>query len=533
METPLKWHSLPSSKLQGVPVLLVSIQTGKADYVVRLTDLANLWVERLDRRAICSRAWDENTCIDPSDTPENMLKFLATLQSALESSDPARDRVRLVLSLSSGGDADDAAFVLHLTCGLAELQPLKWPFHLKRAPPSDLAADFVFPMIQSLYDKGRQVESLLQILGHKDAVVAKLVDKLEITGSGLEGVFATLSGKKKTTRATAETKIKGLAPFDREIWESEPVEGSIGPSNVRSLTKAVFGPESLRCQPSIAIERSSSLDRWWRSLKSPLELLGDRCHASPLISEPTSPSRSTQSVGKDDTFQVQLEPPHPLSAEKQDLSGLFRSDDQSTADEDEYSPSASDQLSTRAATKETQVAKAKPVFGVIGGQKHKSANDISSPRQLSSSAMIESPREGSETASECSEEHLSPSHSAPLQTTKKVGFTGEVEKAIPVTEYEVFDKNFSQGSEFKVLSHEPVVSPTRKRFGVVSKKIEAPCPSLSEAAQVSTGEEAREPSAQHNPRETSRERADRKREELKEELRRKTAAGPARKKRRF
>jgi hypothetical protein len=75
-----------------------------------------------------------------------------------------------------------------------------------------------------------------------------------------------------------------------------------------------------------------------------------------------------------------------------------------------------------------------------------------------------------------------------------------------------------------------------KKLGVIGKKSDAggsKTPLVDNVAKRGRPAENEESQTDDRPRETSQERADRRREELKNELQRKAAAGPAKKKRRF
>src|SRR5690242_19223257 len=117
------WRPLPLQSA-SLPVLLVSAEMGPASYTIRLTDMANLWTETLERKDICMRGWCENTSIDPSDTPENMAKFLASLQSALDASQPGHENTSLSLSPAKDDPTSDT-LTLKLTCDLPGFKPLK------------------------------------------------------------------------------------------------------------------------------------------------------------------------------------------------------------------------------------------------------------------------------------------------------------------------------------------------------------------------------------------------------------------------
>ncbi|PHH87023.1 hypothetical protein CDD83_9417 [Cordyceps sp. RAO-2017] len=194
--------------------------------------MADMWVESLERKEICMRGWAENTSIDPSDTPENMAKFLAILTSALDPLHPGHGDTSVGLAPATSADAGKDGLTL-----------------------------------RAHYARKREVDFLLRALGQKDSVIAKLSDKLEAMGTGLEYVFASLSGKKKVTRSAADGKVKGLAPFDQHDWRADAFRDMDGPDQLGDLLQDVFGDSGLRCRNLVDIDDSHVPDSWWRDLK--------------------------------------------------------------------------------------------------------------------------------------------------------------------------------------------------------------------------------------------------------------------------
>lgn len=535
----LAWRPLPLPLLPGLPVLLVSAEMGNASYTVRVTDMANMWTESLERKAICMRGWSRNTSIDPSDTPENMAKFLTSLKAALDSSQPGHEDTSLDLSPPTTADTGEDGLTLNVTCALPGFDPLKWPFYLKKSPPSSIATDLVLPLIQAHYARKRQVESLVQVLGHKDAVLAKLSDKLEAMGTGMEHVFTALSGKRKVTRSVAEDKVKGLAPFDRGQWKAELDDKIKPPDSTGDLVQSVFGDSGLEYGAMMEIDRSPALDNWWHDFKGTSQLAHRKRtqEAPPTKGEPSTPARSTN-AGDDDDFQVQATPPHLGSGGKRKARSSAPPPDaaSSTGGEDggdSVIPDSNPPVAVSASTRQSEAKKATSRLGAIGGRKQPAAPRSPTPEAKSSGdAGARKPADDSETASEASDDATAsvPGSSPPPApkpvpaTGVKKGGLGRIGGAAP--------KTCSPEAE---EPKERADAPAPRKLGVIGNKIGGASPAKTAREDTGRGRAStrKEEACVEETRETSQERADRRREELKRELEKKAAAGPAKKKRRF
>ncbi|RFU73579.1 hypothetical protein TARUN_8670 [Trichoderma arundinaceum] len=543
MSGNLTWRPLPQAASSDIPMLLVAVDIGTAAYTVRITDMANIWVESLDRKAIFMRGWSENTSIDPSDTPENMAKFLGSLRSALDPTQPGHEETSLTLSPGSSAEAGEDSLTLLATCPLPGLQPLKWPIHLKKSPPSAIATDLVLPLLEAQFARKQEVDSLVEALKHKDAVITKLADKLEATGTGLEHVFTSLSGKKKVSRAAAEGKVKGLAPFRHHNWRSSLKVGDDCPTNVGDLARNVFDSEGLNRRCRIQVDASPALDKWWHDFKGTSQLV-HRSKQQTTSSTRKSPSPSTKCASpEDDDFQVQPTPPHLQAKNKG--SPIAVMDDVSTEDEEDLGgepPSVPSDTNPQPNTTKPALRMA-----TIGGGKPKagaSLQDAKSNGARATTAPVLADDE--ETASEASDDEItsnqetSSSLPAPLpgplspKPTPKVGGLGRIGGT--TAKMRAAETAKAPETEEDTEGRAVAKPPTPKKLGVIGKKIGTSGPKApiqDNTAKRGRPTENEEPQAEDRPRETSQERADRRREELKKELEKKAAAGPVKKKRRF
>ncbi|KAM5355303.1 hypothetical protein ACJ41O_001949 [Fusarium nematophilum] len=543
MSAQKSWRLLPLSSSPDLPALLVSLDIATAAYTAHITDMANMWTESLDRKAIFMRGWSENTTIDPSDTPDNMAKFLTSLSTALDSSQPGHDQTSLHLVPASSSDAGEDGLTLRITCQLPGLQPLKWPMHLKKSPPSAIATDLVLPLIQAHLTRSVEVESLARMLGQKDTVLTKLLDKLEAMGTGLEHVFNPLSGKKKVSRVAAADKVPGLAPFDRRRWKSSLTYTDDGQGNTEALIQNVFGGQGLQFGSKMDITESPRLDHWWQGFSGASSVVrqSQQKVASPRAGTPPSKKILDDGDDDDDDFQVQSTPPHLSSARKATASvGKPVPDDASTEGDTESDASVQDIPAPPETQNETKPTRR---LGALGRKKQSAPPQSPSPVQPPPKPQVSSQKvEDSETASEAEEDDDGATASlpdderptVPSPPPKPVAKNGGLGRIGGVKAKQP-DKQPSKSPEPEIseAATKSVAHRHPKKLGVIGKKKGAdnePVP----AADEGTGRgrsAAKESTPRH--RETSQERADRRREELKRELEKKAAAGPAKKKRRF
>lgn len=546
MASTRSWLPLPLPSSPDLPVLLISLDIGSASYTVRLTDMANIWTETLERKAICIRGWEENTTIDPSDTAENMSTFLTNLRAALDSSQPGHDKTRLELVPGSKAKDGEHSLILKITCDLPGLPPLKWPMILQKSPPSAVATDLVLPLVEAHLTRRREVESLIRTLEQKDAITAKLVDKLEALGTGLEHVFNPLSGKKKVSRATAEDKVPGLAPFNRRLWRSE-LGDEDSPNNAQILVQEVFGGEGLQYQSSMQIEESPGLDKWFHEFSG-------ASHVPKPLETKTSLAREDsvkpleKSFNGDDDFQVQSTPPHlKASRPSEKMKENSPSEDIPTEDEHTVSPLERG-TSRRSATKDQgkEMKKAATKLGSLGRKKQPPPERSPSPIQIPSRGRVSSPNGGgSETASEAGDDGATaslpdddPAHPAspPPKSSSRKGGLGRI--GGPKPKPQVKEATDAADIDLAEVSTKTTTS-SHKKLGVIGKKKkEDDSTNVKTSQELPRGRDQTARKQEHGastakPRETSKERADRKRAELKRDLEKKAAAGPAKKKRKF
>ncbi|KAF5571641.1 hypothetical protein FPHYL_388 [Fusarium phyllophilum] len=501
-----------------------------------------MWSESLDRKAIFMRGWNENTSIDPSDTPDNMAKLLSCLNTALDASQPGHDEASIRLDRDSRSDAGDDDLVLNITYQIPGLQLLKWPMYLKRLPPSSIATHLVLPLIQAHHAKDVEIEFLTRSLGNKDAVLNKLLDKLEAVGTGMEHVFNALSGKKKISRAAAAEKVPGLAPFDRRRWKSSLAYEEDYPNDAESLVQRVFEKGGLQFEPITDSAESPRLDQWWQDFKGASSVAHPPQHKAAVAKDKSPTPQDSEEAHieqDDDDFQVQSTPPHLLPKGKSThATETPFADDASTEGESIASAgSVSQGPGTRKPNKTVRK------IGALGGKKQStpplSPDPVKSQAQKNS---LSQQHDDSETASESEDDDKpataevgksGPSTPSPPRPTANRSGLGRIggNKTKRLVEEQPVTLNPEVGEpSTTAVSHRQ-----SKKLGAIGKHKD----NINEVTNTANEDNRRsrtttkEVTAESRSRETSQERADRRREELKKELEKKAAAGPAKKKRRF
>jgi hypothetical protein len=529
MSNDLSWRLLPADA-PGIPKLLVSASFAADSYSVHVTDLANIWVETMERRPIIGRGMAEDTSIDPSDGPDQIRKMLGLLRASFDTSDPEHHNTSLTLEKGSDGDS----LVLRITCLLPKpLKPLKWPMHLKKCRQSAVATQLVLPLIQAHDARVRQINHLIGLLREKDHVIARVIDKLEATGTGLEHIFNALSGKRKVTRALAEEKIKGLAPFaEAEFRKNDAELRSVTQSaDVSALLEAAFGAPGLQYTSELDLDASAILDDWWTKLdkRKPVVLSHRSETREAEIPDSRQDIKTKNDDDDDDDFQTQDTPPGVPSARGR--RAQLEADDDETSDGEDV-----DEAPTTPASARKQGALSRAPDSSIG-KEHRHARPSTPPRagavRKAASQRDTATDTHSETASDVDSDEIQASPpSARRQPPKRrgLGRIGGRPKREPTPKAST--PSPPPGSEDK-----PSPLPRRHKLGIIGKKQTTP-PSETPSADQTEDDRGRNKrvvseTKEQPVRETSLERADRKRAELQRDLEKRAAAGPAKKKRKF
>jgi hypothetical protein len=371
----ISWHRLDlgTSAEAHLPPLLILAAFEARSYTIHLTDLTHIWVESLDHAAILERAEEENTSIDPSDSSQ--LKILLSKLGLAMSSSP---RTVLNLHIDSSSALARPALTLNLKIELpGGLAPLEWPMHLAAAPQSVLTKHLTIPLLRAQQARIREMESLTDALKDKDHVIQKLMDKLEAQGTDLGQVFpqATAKGGRKVGRGRAEEKVRGLGPFDTELWRKEL--GGEGSQGTAQLVQNAFIEDTTL---DLWTESGVCEENWWEKIKgSTIQISKDKAGSTRNKALPKlAVLNSTESTEEDDDFQVQSTPPHRSSKAPRASHGIDLDDSTDDEDLDDASQRSKvpDSFPVAQLLEPESPPKSAKGFGQIGGKKETSRKPL-------------------------------------------------------------------------------------------------------------------------------------------------------------
>ncbi|EGC46002.1 conserved hypothetical protein [Histoplasma capsulatum var. duboisii H88] len=213
-----KWSKLQLPSDSPAPPLLYKYLTSKLGCEIYVTDLAHVWSQSLSRKEILKNASKYNTSIDPGEDEEQYFVFLQKISDALRGSEGSS----LLLTSDPGGEK---LKLLTSTKLPTPLVPLEWTFTLSQQPPNALAKHILLPILKGEANHEARILSLIGHVKQKDWTLNKLFDKIESSGVDLSMVFHGMGGvrlsRKESVYSQASQLIKGVAPFDENLWNNE------------------------------------------------------------------------------------------------------------------------------------------------------------------------------------------------------------------------------------------------------------------------------------------------------------------------
>ena len=548
MANSVTWQKLDIGQPDGVK-LLVKAKLDKHGYQVRLTDLGRIWGEDLTRDKLVLRAADLACSIDPSEDDDQYKILISKLRSTLSQ----ESGTSLILN-EQGGSHLGASLDLSVSAPLpGSLPPLKWSFSLQRLPETHVETDLVSPLLVQANYLEKHMQHLIEELRHKDHVISKITDRLETSGNDLTTCFPSTSNikisRKRSQREQLARHVRGLGEFDEEAWKARLSEQADDDAVTSSVLDSIFSTLPL---PSAKRAASATGGDWWLHLSGHKASNGQRTSGHgdrhPDSDEVVTDADRNVSKGyaelghdesmQDDEFQRQQTPPglrhhshepeaamsveRPTVGISNGANNVVRPEDESTEDEDEddldaplkKTNSAPKQRDAREPTRSSTPASSGAVkkLGTFGG-----ARASPSPAKPVSQPPASSPAE---------------------KPRPRLGALGGRAKAKHSHEPASSDEAASEQASSAAL-------PAKKsKMGVIGGKKLRPTDSpLHSAEELSATPEAPGESSPRKSRavekgtspalrETSQERADRKRDQLKRELEEKARA-PVKKKRKF
>ncbi|KLJ08892.1 hypothetical protein EMPG_15684 [Blastomyces silverae] len=304
-----KWSKLQLPSDNPTPPLLYKYLTSNLGCEIFVTDLAYVWSESLTRKEILKNASKYNTSIDPSEDDEQYFVLLQKISDALRGSKDSS----LLLASEAGGNELKLSTSTKLP---APLDPLRWTFTLSQQSPNALTKHILLPILKGDVNHETRILSLIGQVKQKDWALSKLFDKIESSGVDLSTVFPGMGGvrlsRKDSVYSQASKLIKGVAPFDEELWNNEyqakDADYNLGVHIASELSLS-----------SSSIDRHSdgiAPENWWNKLGAgPVDqphqaARKDKYQEKPTSRIPLSPAEKEEATeSDDDEFQTMETPP--------------------------------------------------------------------------------------------------------------------------------------------------------------------------------------------------------------------------------
>ena len=211
-----RWTPLKLTDTPNTPLLLVDFNITQDGYSFYLTDLANLWAERLTRKQIIRRSLDINTSIDPTESTQQYCKFLEKIEDGLRESEGSS------LHLFRADEKPESLELLLINKLTPPLSALVWPLHLKALSREWLREILVLPIIENAVMQLEETKKLRNLLEEKDQIITKLCNQIQASGTDLGSVFPNASGlkipRKTDVRSHLAPYVKGLGVFKTDEW---------------------------------------------------------------------------------------------------------------------------------------------------------------------------------------------------------------------------------------------------------------------------------------------------------------------------
>ncbi|KAL8658281.1 MAG: hypothetical protein Q9226_001128 [Calogaya cf. arnoldii] len=451
----------------NIPMLLLKYEFGISNYKIWLTDLTHIWVEELKQRPLIQRAWDIESDIDPVESDQRQM-LLRHIQDSLDE----KSGTKIAISRTEGS----SGLLLTAYSPLPKpLQPLQWPIHLNTSSQSSLTNQLLLPLLAEKLLAREQIASLLSSLSHKDHVITKLTDRMQSEGIELGKVFPSAMTSKSSRKASSREEVgkvvQGLAVFDEHQWNNQFPDRDV-PGSCRDLLSRLF--DNGGAVASTAIDEQVDVCAWWERLSDDGPALDEEKKGSAQSSVPHPVRRETQPSTAPVNPPAPSDQPSPIETPLPQRESNFGDRSPKAMDANSTTDTSDDNLDSMQT-------------------KSKGQESMKSLDRSSSSSKSNSPE-------------------PPAEPRKKT-----LPKSMPLL------------GRIGGASN-PSMSPTKPKLGQVGgvgRTMKGPSDSRSEGSTQPT-KHAKSPSL---PRETSQERADRKREQLKRELEEKSKV--VKKKRKF
>ncbi len=249
----------------AIPQLLVKSVSDIDSYVVHLTDLSNIWSERLDLNGIVERASQVESPIEISKQDTSQLGIL--LDNVMRSLSNSGETSCRITSNDPGGITLNTAIKLP-----GPLDSLPWKFCLEKATAIELKNEFILPLLVSSHIQHQRITGLVSMITDKDKAITRLADQYESNNLDLAAAFPVLGGLKSARKAIkreqAAKHITALQPFHEDSWKKGT--GEVEESHLTTLGLFQEALAQSDAKVPLALQSEKESVEWWTALPSRL-----------------------------------------------------------------------------------------------------------------------------------------------------------------------------------------------------------------------------------------------------------------------
>ncbi|KAM0319297.1 hypothetical protein ACHAO8_001089 [Botrytis cinerea] len=291
------------------PPFLISSEFNNDSYLVRLTDLTHTWVESVDRDAIIERSREENTSIDPSEDDDQLSIFLEKIRLGLagkkdtslsfqvgpETGDNLSPSLLLHVTIRLPGGLKDLEwrYELALQTPKETVEKLLLPSLITLQEKKEEVEE----LIELLEEKDAVIQKLVDTLESQGTDLGTIFHQ----AAGRSG--------KKIDRKKASEKIQGLKIFDAEAWKQKS-RSDKPEDRWELLNNVFGGNDIIpNLSKANSFDKEDRKHNWWEHMQGKrVGTSGSKLATS--ATDSSRRSTQQEHTQTEDDFQVQSTPPH-------------------------------------------------------------------------------------------------------------------------------------------------------------------------------------------------------------------------------
>ncbi|KAI9670280.1 MAG: hypothetical protein M1831_006494 [Alyxoria varia] len=214
------WFYLRAS-LEGRRDLLSRYAFDDEEYALQVTDLTHVWTTSLSKADLIKQAQDEECPVEPSQD-ENQLHVLTTnLENGLRATCGPAGSIRV--------SEQKRKLLVTTECPLpSPLPALEWTWELQCMNDGGVRDQLLMPLMASNIVQSGRIDRLSEMLVEKDSVMGKILDRLDSAGVDLASIFPQTADTKGGKRGNKRLQLIRQVPAFRPYNQQEFLEQSQG-----------------------------------------------------------------------------------------------------------------------------------------------------------------------------------------------------------------------------------------------------------------------------------------------------------------